>query len=125
MITIRTPNASQAHAILSAALLLSLAVLLVMLYGHNPAGSSLFPPCPFRTASGGLLCPGCGTLRGLHQLLHGRLWQALSLNALMVLSLPLFVYLGAAHLSSRRRPRHLAWIILAVICLWWVARNLI
>jgi len=127
--TIRHAAAIRSHALLSAAQLLGGAVLLVMLYGHNPAGSSLFPPCPFRAATGGLLCPGCGTLRGLHQLLHGHLGRALALNALMVVSLPFFAYLGVATLRSRRRagawPHQLAWVALAVICAWWLARNLI
>jgi hypothetical protein len=133
MTTIRSPAAARSHALLSAGVILGLGALLVLLHGHNPAAGGLFPPCPFRAATGGLLCPGCGSLRGLHQLLHGDLARAFSLNALMVLSLPLFVYLGIASLWSHRRrpapgwtrPRHLAWITLAVICTWWVLRNIL
>ncbi|MEW5722540.1 MAG: DUF2752 domain-containing protein, partial [Thermodesulfobacteriota bacterium] len=42
------------------------------LYLVNPAVSALYPPCPFHALTG-LYCPGCGTLRGLNQLLHGHL----------------------------------------------------
>ncbi len=133
MTVIRQRLAAHSGTLLSSAVLCGLVLLLVLLYGHNPAGSTLLPPCPFRAATGGLLCPGCGTLRGLHQLLHGHLGRAFSLNPLMVLSLPLLGYLVGADLWSRRRrpvpgwtrPRYLAWICLAVICAWWVARNLV
>lgn len=133
MTAIRTQTTARSHALLSGGVILGLGMVLVVLYGHNPSASQLFPPCPFRAATGGLLCPGCGSLRGLHQLLHGHLGRAFSLNALMVMSLPFFGYLGLAALWSRRhhpaprwtRPRHLAWIVLVVICAWWVTRNLV
>lgn len=128
----RAQITAHSHALLSGGVALGLGVLLVVLYGHNPSATQVFPPCPFRAATGGLLCPGCGSLRGMHQLLHGHLLRAFSLNALMVMSLPFFGYLGLAALWSRRRPaptwtrpRHLAWIALVVICAWWVARNLV
>ena len=64
----------------------------------------------------GLLCPGCGTLRGLHQLLHGHLAAAFRLNPVMVLSLPLLGYVALASVWRRwhglsRRPARpaLAW----------------
>ena len=36
----------------------------------------------------GLDCPGCGSLRALHQLLHGNIKSALHFNALLVCGLP-------------------------------------
>jgi hypothetical protein len=112
---------------------LGLAGLLLVLSRHDPAASGLFPPCPFRAATAGLRCPGCGTLRGLHALLHGEVRRAFTLNPLMVLSLPFLGYLGVAALWTRRRgpapawarPRHLAWFVLAVLCAWWLGRNLL
>ncbi|MBC6992418.1 DUF2752 domain-containing protein [Hymenobacter sp. BT491] len=53
-----------------------------------------FPRCPFYLLTG-LYCPGCGTQRALHALLHGRLCQAASLNLLAVLYAPVLVF-GAA-----------------------------
>ena len=76
---------------------------LATLFTFNPADSSVFPPCPFRALTG-FHCPGCGTLRGLHQLLHGHLLEAFSFNPLMVLFLP-FPRLRAAvqrHVLGRR-----------------------
>ena len=65
--------------------------MLVALYVWEPAASGLFPPCPFHALTG-LHCPGCGSLRAVHQLLHGELWAAFRLNPLMVLSLPLLAF---------------------------------
>lgn len=45
------------------------------------------PPCPSLWLTG-LFCPGCGTTRALHALLHGDLPGALAMNPLMVVSLP-------------------------------------
>ncbi len=40
--------------------------------------------CPFKAITG-LPCPGCGGLRALESLIHGRLWEALATNPLSVL----------------------------------------
>ena len=69
---------------------------LVYLFLFNPAsGTAIYPSCPLRLLTG-LYCPGCGTLRGLHQLLHGHIIGALSYNPLMVAALP---FIGYAYLS--------------------------
>ncbi len=53
--------------------------------------SAWLAPCPFHWLTG-LYCPGCGTLRGLHQLFRGSLAGAWRCNPLMVLCLPLLAY---------------------------------
>jgi hypothetical protein len=100
----------------------------------NPAtpGTGYYPSCPFHTLTG-LNCPGCGTLRGLHQLTHGHLITALNYNVLMVLSLPFvgytFVSYALVALRGRGLPkpfirpvfiRALFWIVLA----FWILRNI-
>ena len=81
----------------------------------------------------GLLCPGCGTLRALHQLLHGHLKSALLLNPLAVMALPVlagwYAMKGAYVLAGRRAPAILIpafwiWTLLAVVLVFWVLRNL-
>ena len=52
---------------------------LVALYAFDPATTRLFPSCPFHLLTG-WHCPGCGTLRAVHALLHGRFSQALHDN---------------------------------------------
>jgi hypothetical protein len=111
--------------------LASLAGLLVLRL-FNPASSGLFPPCPFRALTG-LNCPGCGTSRGLHQLLNGHPIVAFDLNPLMVLSLPFmaYVFVSYALVAARGRglpkvfiPSPLIWVIFWVIISFWVLRNI-
>jgi hypothetical protein len=54
----------------------------VLLFAFDPAETAIFPPCVFHLATG-LLCPGCGLTRALHELLHGNLAAAMELNALL------------------------------------------
>jgi hypothetical protein len=63
----------------------SAAVLALFLF--DPTRVPIFPVCVFHKWTG-LNCPGCGSLRALHQLLHGHI------NAMLVLSLPLFGWFG-------------------------------
>jgi hypothetical protein len=65
---------------------------LVMVVGavfiFDPAKTFLFPPCMFHELTG-LDCPGCGSTRAFHQLVHGHLLAAVRYNAMFVASVPL------------------------------------
>lgn len=111
---------------------IGLACALAVLASYDPATTALYPPCPFRTLTG-LQCPGCGSLRALHQLLHGNLLAALRLNPLMVLSLPFLAYYFLMHdlvgqMGRRRLPgcwrARLIWALLGVVVVFWFARNM-
>lgn len=91
------------------------------LFLFDPAGSAFFPPCPFRLATG-WHCPGCGSLRAAHLLLHGELSAAFGMNPLMVLSIPVLAALRLRR-SWAYSPRT-AWGALALIVAFGVARNL-
>lgn len=102
-----------------------------VLYFINPSASTLFPTCPF-LAFTGCYCPGCGSLRALHQITRGHLATAFGLNPLLVLSLPFVGYFFASRTSLALRGRSLKayfvpqafiWALPAVIILYWVARN--
>jgi hypothetical protein len=67
----------------SAGIIGGIAALSVMLFLFDPATSMFFGRCPFFTITG-LHCPGCGTLRALHQLLHLNISAALQMNPLTV-----------------------------------------
>ena len=71
----------------------------VVLWNVDPrqAGSPL-PPCPSEWLTG-LFCPGCGTTRALHALLHLDFASAMAMNPLLVLSLPFVALLLANHVS--------------------------
>jgi hypothetical protein len=107
------------------------AVAVGLLRVFNPATTWFFPPCPFRTLTG-YLCPGCGTLRALHEILNGHLAAAFRLNPLMMLLLPYAGYEGASSaletVFGRALPRVFLrpayiWMLLAVILLYWILRN--
>lgn len=100
--------------------------LLVLLYQFDPENGG-FPACLFRSITG-LLCPGCGSQRALHDLLHGHIAEAFSHNALMVLTLPLLGMQSATgHFMKLARPVTaynavvFAWA--ALIIGWGVLRN--
>lgn len=116
----------------SVAVVFILLACLSVLYTYNPGNSKFYPTCPFHALTG-LYCPGCGTLRALHQLVHGHLLTAFLLNPLMLLLVP---FLGYAFVSkvvfvqSGRRmwevfvPAAWIWILLCVIILFWILRNI-
>ncbi len=56
----------------------------------DPDGSGVYPACPTRLLLG-IDCPACGTLRGVHALLRGRVLEALDHNALLVIAVPLAI----------------------------------
>jgi len=104
---------------------------LSVIYLLNPGTSDLYPPCPFLSLTG-LYCPGCGTLRALHQLTRGHPLAALDLNPLMVLLLPFVAYFLASHAMLALTGRPLKkffvrpawiWALLGVVLVYWLLRN--
>lgn len=89
-----------------AAILPAIAVSVVALRFFDPATSGIFPPCPFRALTG-WYCPGCGSLRAFHQLLHGNLRQSLALNPFAVVVLPFLAYGTVSHMVFQLRGRYL------------------
>jgi Protein of unknown function (DUF2752). len=65
-------------------------IFLLIYFLFNPQHSIFFPKCPFCTLTG-LQCPGCGSQRAIHCLLHLDFVQAFNYNALLVMAIP---YLG-------------------------------
>ena len=64
---------------------------LLLLRLFDPATAGIFPPCPVHYLTG-WYCPGCGSLRALHALLHGDFGQAWAMNPLTVMLLPFLSY---------------------------------
>ena len=101
------------------------------LFLFNPAQSGFYPICLFHKSTG-LLCPGCGSLRALHHLLHGHVAAAMHFNVLLVLSLPVAGWLGGKFAMAKLRNRPFSfdiapgalWCGLVVLLLFGVLRNL-
>src|SRR5258705_4417450 len=70
---------------------LTLATAAVYLFVFEPGKNGFFPLCPFRALTG-FTCPGCGSTRPMHQLLHGHFLAAFMLSPLMFLALPFLLY---------------------------------
>jgi hypothetical protein len=93
----------------------------------SPEQPGHYPTCPFRALTG-LSCPGCGSLRALHDLAHGHIAAALTHNAMLVTMLPLamaaWLRVVTGKTSTRPNPRWLGAAVLVVLALWTVIRNL-
>lgn len=101
---------------------------MVILGAFDPASNDAFPPCLFRAATG-WLCPGCGSARAIHALVHGDVRTALQMNSAAVLALPA---VGSDFLQNwfdsrggwmcRLKPESV-WMIAGGIILYGVLRN--
>jgi len=103
------------------------AALGILLY-VDPRTAWFAPRCPFRLVTG-LFCPGCGTGRALHALVHGELGAALRLNALTVAAIPVFLALAfrAVFRPGEPFPVPPLWLrvtLYALLAFVLVARNL-
>ncbi len=82
------------------------------------------PRCMFKALTG-YQCPGCGTQRAVHALLHGHPGQAWTYNPALFILAPL----AALYLWNPRRLQPIlhSWrttaTIAAAIILWWIGRN--
>lgn len=115
---------------------LMLASIIIFLYkNYNPLDSILFPKCPFKTATG-LLCPGCGSQRAIHNVLNMNILGAIKENLLLVLAVPYIILNlvftsikqpSETQLKWRRRlfGEKAIWIVFSVIIIYWVGRNLV
>lgn len=63
----------------------------ILYFSYNPSENSFFIPCPIYYITG-FFCPGCGSQRAIHLLLHGDVIGAFRFNPLMVLTLPILIY---------------------------------
>jgi hypothetical protein len=137
----RTHGIARAHWKLAAVAALGLAAAAVI-FAFDPAKPGPYPVCLFHALTG-LYCPGCGSLRALHQLLHGHFIAAIRFNPLMVLVLPFAAYAMASYALRWAGMRALpgvricarwgacarmrawwGWALLAIIVAFGVLRNI-
>ncbi|HPM77970.1 MAG TPA: DUF2752 domain-containing protein [bacterium] len=96
---------------------------------NDPRLLTLYVQRPLHALTG-LHCPGCGTMRALHALLHGKLVAALGCNPLMMLLMPLllvkpivnqwrnFILLGFLDTPA------VYWTILIIVIVYTIFRNI-
>ena len=71
-----------------------------VLFFFDPVRTWFYPQCLFHTLTG-LQCPGCGSLRALHALLHGEIRRAVALNPLLFVA---GLFFGYVALKRHLRP---------------------
>ena len=115
----------------------------VIYFSYNPVESVYFPKCPFLMLTG-LKCPGCGSQRAIHALLHLDIRSAFHHNALLVLSLPYILILLTTkillnpttssffsfsnkilpHFSNILQHPNIIWSYFISVLFFWIARNI-
>ena len=98
----------------------------------DPSEASWAPKCMVKTLTG-YDCPGCGSQRMFHALLHGDIGAAWRHNAFLLLALPVIILMIIVEANLRRWPRHyrplfstasiLTWT--ALLAAWTLLRNLL
>lgn len=110
-------------------LLLGLAVLFFIL---DPNNSELFPKCIFHSLTG-CYCPGCGSQRAIHSLLHLDFYGVIGNNFLFIPALLLIIYHYLHSVLNKwflwKLPnvfyfKKTPWIIFGVILIFWIIRNI-
>jgi hypothetical protein len=103
-----------------------------LLFLFDPARHAIYPVCPWH-ALFGWSCPGCGTLRALHQLTHGNFASAWSFNPLAVALLPVAFWLGLRELAWQAGGKKwpglitrpwIGWTLAVIVILFGIVRNL-
>jgi hypothetical protein len=100
-----------------------------VLFWFDPSRYAFYPACQFHRVTG-WLCPGCGSLRALHQLLHGHLVTAFRYNPMLITLLPFLAWYGARYLRQKGsgepamllRPWWL-WVVLGIGLAFGILRN--
>ena len=118
--------------ILNTGLLIGFTGLAVLFFVLDPAKHNLFPRCLFNSITG-YYCPGCGSQRALHSLLHLDFAGVVSYNFLFLPAALLILYHYLHPVFNRifkwKLP-HLFYfksrpcIILGVVVIFWILRNI-
>ncbi len=118
--------------IVAVAAIIFLAAMAIVYYKYNPLESNMFPKCGFYVLTG-WKCPGCGSQRALHFLLHGQFAESFMQNPLLwvgaiyiaVTQLMRISWFGARcerlRLSLTGLWASVTWLV--AILAYWVLRN--
>ncbi|MHB1613991.1 MAG: DUF2752 domain-containing protein [Actinomycetes bacterium] len=97
----------------------------------DPNHPGHYPTCPFYWLTG-YYCPGCGSLRAIHDLAHGQLAAAAHLNVLTVAFIPVLAVMWLSWSVRRARglprrrvaPGWVVWGLLGLVLAFGLVRNL-
>lgn len=102
----------------------------VVYFVFDPSSTGWFPKCAIYQLTG-YKCPGCGSQRMLHALLHADLTTAFRYNAFLLTLFPVLLVLllwsGWQKWMSRKwadfTVNALVFLFLLTTILWWALRN--
>lgn len=125
-----TSQSTTTRIAVTVAAVLVAVLICVYYYIHDPSAGGA-PRCMFRLFTG-WDCPGCGSQRAIHSLLHGQIGRAWQFNPFIFFAVPvgafyLFIELWRDRYTrlynAANRPAVLIFIVVAVM-LWWILRNI-
>ena len=101
-------------------------------YCFDPVEVRWMPRCIWKVATG-TDCPGCGSQRMIHALMHGDFKSAWHANAYALCIIPLIGFMLWLELFRYKYPMlyrrvHSPWVLWSVVSsvvLWWIGRNMI
>lgn len=104
----------------------------VVYYYFDPSDTAWMPRCLWKTLTS-TDCPGCGSQRMIHALVHGDISSALNANAFAVCMLPVISFMIWLELTRKSHPRLYAnvhhplliWLLAGVVLAWWILRNIL
>jgi len=113
--------------------MLVLGIVLAFLFFYvNPSNVNFFPKCPLY-ATTGIYCPGCGSQRATHQLLHLNILGVLQQNILYLFGVLLIAYhliVTSLNLFFKKHIYNYIYhpktpiIILIIVIVFWILRNI-
>lgn len=124
-----TSKSKQIFTILIAILLLGV---LLLYFFWSPSEYSFFPKCPLHSLTG-IYCPGCGSQRAMHQIIHGNIIEGLRHNYLIALLAAVLLYQAILFVMHKLYNKSFynilhqsltIKIILVLILAFWLLRNL-
>ncbi|HPE77483.1 MAG TPA: DUF2752 domain-containing protein [Draconibacterium sp.] len=118
--------------ILNIGLLIAFVGLAVLFFILDPAKHNIFPRCIFNSITG-YYCPGCGSQRAIHSLLHFDIAGVVSYNFLFIPAFLLIIYHYLHPILKQffgwKLPnifyfKSTPWIIFGFVIAFWILRNL-
>ena len=117
---------------LKAGLLVFIFGLAVLFFLLDPSENQLFPRCAFNSLTG-YYCPGCGSQRAIHSLLHLNIAGVVGNNFLFLPAVVAVAY-HYTHKPLNKKfswklpnifyKKATPWVIFGIILLFWLLRNL-
>ena len=111
-------------------IVLAVMAVVFVYFVFDPSAESWFPKCRMYQLTG-YKCPGCGSQRMLHALLHGDVVGAIHYNAYLFVVMFYCLAIAISQLIYHRYPKFsdvllsvpVALTFLVLTLLWWVLRN--